>query len=462
VLGHVYSNNCLTALRSGPLIFPVSYNASGQVVQCKRLNGVVCGFKWNTLGQLVSVTTNGILAESYAYDPLGRRISTTAGGATIWHAYDGDRCSADTDASGNILRSYTWGLGIDNLLAITVYSAGATNSYYAVKDHLGSVHALVDESGAFAESYSYDAWGTVVIRNSAGTVVQASPLGNRFLFQGREFSSATQFYNFRTRWYAPELGRWLSPDPIGLEGGLNLYEFCANNPVNCIDPYGLDSVLGSALGGFAGDLYENGGMNALKGLYGVLRSPWDMLKGAYHGAAGLGSYIGKMSVDPSCTWGDTLDALGNLPSTLPAALDDWMNNPEAIGSTFGQVGLGLGAAKALSSLRGAKVGVQANRAAGLAAEARTASDLIAEGNTILGSHVGARTSEGLRVIDHLIQTPNGQILAIEIKSGGAVRNARQMLKDSLMATEGAVITGKNAPVALRGQQIVISTIERRY
>jgi hypothetical protein len=108
------------------------------------------------------------------------------------------------------------------------------------------------------------------------------------------------------------------------------------------------------------------------------------------------------------------------------------------------------------------VGVQANRAAGLAAEARTASDLIAEGNTILGSHVGARTSEGLRVIDHLIQTPNGQILAIEIKSGGAVRNARQMLKDSLMATEGAVITGKNAPVALRGQQIVISTIERRY
>ena len=125
-----------------------------------------------------------------------------------------------------------------------VLPPGATNSYYAIKDHLGSVHALVDASGSVVESYSYDAWGTTVIRNAGGAAIAASGFGNRFMFQGGDYSAATGLCQFRARWYAPELGRWLSPDPIGLEGGLNLYEFCANNPVNLRDPSGLFVVAG--------------------------------------------------------------------------------------------------------------------------------------------------------------------------------------------------------------------------
>ena len=45
----------------------------------------------------------------------------------------------------------------------------------------------------------------------------------RYRFQGREYSAATGLTNFRARWYDPETGRWLSKDPIGLAGGLNLY-----------------------------------------------------------------------------------------------------------------------------------------------------------------------------------------------------------------------------------------------
>jgi RHS repeat-associated protein len=63
--------------------------------------------------------------------------------------------------------------------------------------------------------------------------------GNRYMFQGREYSTVTGLYNFRARWYAPTIGRWLSKDPIGLEGGLNLYAFCGNNAVNFMDPMGL-------------------------------------------------------------------------------------------------------------------------------------------------------------------------------------------------------------------------------
>ena len=60
----------------------------------------------------------------------------------------------------------------------------------------------------------------------------------RYRFQGREWSAATGLVNFRARWYDPVAGRWLSKDPIGLSGGLNLYAFCGNDPVNCKDVMG--------------------------------------------------------------------------------------------------------------------------------------------------------------------------------------------------------------------------------
>lgn len=214
----------------------VRYDAAGNVTSFVGRADVALSLAWNSLGQLVSVSTNGAFAESYAYGPLGLRVSTTDGSGTVYHVYDGDHCAADLDASGDPLRSYTWGAGVDNLLAVTVYGGDATNTYYAVKDHLGSVHALVDASGVAAESYTYDAWGNIL---SHFRTLELPNFSCRYLFQGREYSKATGLYNFRARWYAPEIGRWLSPDPIGLEGGLNLYEFCGCDPMNFTDPSGL-------------------------------------------------------------------------------------------------------------------------------------------------------------------------------------------------------------------------------
>lgn len=80
----------------------------------------------------------------------------------------------------------------------------------------------------------------------------------------------------------------------------------------------------------------------------------------------------------------------------------------------------------------------------------------------LGSHVSARTSEGRRVIDRLIAPPPGDIVATEMKSGGAVRKEAQLAKDKAFATEGGVLVGKNAPLGLHGIENVIRTIVRRY
>ena len=127
--------------------------------------------------------------------------------------------------------------GIDNLLCFTDHAT--SNTYYAIKDHQNTVLAFVDDSGAVAESYEYDAWGDVSAFDASGAEIDDSNIGNRYLFQGREYDFATGLYYFRARWYDPQTGRWLSKDPVGISGGLNQYVFCGNNPVNFVDPLGL-------------------------------------------------------------------------------------------------------------------------------------------------------------------------------------------------------------------------------
>ena len=76
-------------------------------------------------------------------------------------------------------------------------------------------------------------------RRRALVVINAGELRSvRYRFHGRERSAATGLVNFRMRWYDPATGRWLSKDPIGLSGGLNLYAFCRNAPNMDNDPFG--------------------------------------------------------------------------------------------------------------------------------------------------------------------------------------------------------------------------------
>jgi RHS repeat-associated protein len=77
------------------------------------------------------------------------------------------------------------------------------------------------------------------VYDSNGQPLSESAVGNRYLWQGREYSFKTGLYFFRSRYYDPITGRWLSKDRIGIAGGLNQYVFCRNNPVNRRDPFGL-------------------------------------------------------------------------------------------------------------------------------------------------------------------------------------------------------------------------------
>jgi RHS repeat-associated protein len=218
---------------------------------------------------------------------------------------------------------------------------------------------------------------------------------------GRDLTG--QLY-MRNRFYDPHSGKFTQEDPIGIAGGLNVYGFGNSDPVNFSDPYGLSAE-----------------ESCPPCLIGLVWLGENMLT-----VAAVGTFAVELG----------------LPAGEPS--------PGAAISAIGQEARQL-----------ARAAITSRRVRGLAAEAQVAEDLVKEGNTILGSHVTVVTSLGRRVIDHLVRGPGGDIFAVEVKSGRAVRNASQVAKDAEMATEGAVVIGKNAPQEMQGAKATIPTVVRQ-
>lgn len=104
---------------------------------------------------------------------------------------------------------------------------------YFATDHLNSTRALTDAGGNVVETEQYDAFG-------GGAGSQLTHYG----YTGRERDADTGLYYYRARWYDPQLGRFISKDPIGFKGGdINLYAYVGNNPVTYTDPKGLELPL---------------------------------------------------------------------------------------------------------------------------------------------------------------------------------------------------------------------------
>jgi len=111
--------------------------------------------------------------------------------------------------------------------------------YYYHYDGLGSVTALSDSSGNIVEKYKYTVFGGPTILSPSDEPRATSDVNNPYMFTGRRYDKETGLYYYRFRYYKPEIGRFLNPDPIGYAGGLNLYTYVGNNPLNFVDPWGL-------------------------------------------------------------------------------------------------------------------------------------------------------------------------------------------------------------------------------
>jgi RHS repeat-associated protein len=106
-----------------------------------------------------------------------------------------------------------------------------------LKDYLDPA-AVIDTSAAVVERFGYDAFGPVRFMDAAFAPRSASALDWNFLFHAEFLDTDSGLYNYGFRYYHPELGRWLSRDPFGENGGLNLYGFVKNKPVMRFDVLG--------------------------------------------------------------------------------------------------------------------------------------------------------------------------------------------------------------------------------
>jgi RHS repeat-associated protein len=218
---------------------------------------------WDAENRLVSTTSlsNTPSASQYSlsftYDYMGRRIQkivspTNGTPYTNRFLYDGWNVVAILDGANNLLYSFMWGTdlsgsmqgagGVGGAISMTVYSGANAGTYFYCYDGNGNVVALVNAAnGTVAAQYEYGPFGEVI--RATGPMAKVNP----FLFQTDFYDWETGKYYVKYRYYDPNTGRFLNRDPEEEDGGLNLYGFVGNNPINLFDVDGC---------GWAVDAYD--------------------------------------------------------------------------------------------------------------------------------------------------------------------------------------------------------------
>ena len=185
---------------------------------------------------------------SYKYDANGLRYEKTVNGITTRQYLEGDKIIAEEilNASGSVAHTKYY-IYDQTGIAGMVYDG---ESYYFGKNIFGDVTTIYDCYGNWEAGYEYDLWGNITSGGSSGIAKE-----NPFRYRGYYYDSETGFYYLQSRYYDPEICRFINADNLellstlsGTPGQLNLYAYCNNNPVMYSDPSGCFPVLSLILG----------------------------------------------------------------------------------------------------------------------------------------------------------------------------------------------------------------------
>jgi RHS repeat-associated protein len=190
----------------------------------------------NSAGTCASPTAT---LATYAYDAQGRRKSKTVGATATVYVTDADnREVLEYNGSGGALNAwYAFGLGPDE--ALNRMNLAAASRQTLIPDIQGSILASLDSGGALAKT-AYQPYGENPGLSSGSYQYTARRFDPETAGSAHEPSG---IYYYRARMYSPTLGRFLQADPIGFQGGENLYAYVGNDPLNGIDPSGLVVVV---------------------------------------------------------------------------------------------------------------------------------------------------------------------------------------------------------------------------
>lgn len=278
VINYTYSGNKLTSYNGENCV----YDAIGNPTTYRNKTATWKGRQMQSF--------NGI---TFKYDGRGRRIDK----GDVTYYYDSiDRLIKTSD-------------GLEFFYDMTGLSSFKYNgaTYYYRKDMMGNIIAILDSSGEIVVEYSYDAWGNHKIKAYNQTVANANPFRYRSYF----YDTDTGLYYLKTRYYDPEVGRFLNMDAVDYAdpetlGGLNLYSYCNNNPVMYVDPTGHEFIsLLLIIAGIVGGGVVNGliaGANAAEG--------------ESFGSAFLGGFVNGVISGIGLAAGLAVASLGGMPAII--------------------------------------------------------------------------------------------------------------------------------------------------
>ncbi|MDA3798548.1 MAG: RHS repeat-associated core domain-containing protein [Kiritimatiellae bacterium] len=205
----------------------MNYDLDGNMIA----NGT-WSYSWNAENRMVAATnTADGTYVTYKYDYQGRMVKKVVGAEITLFCWQGNNIIAELTTNNSQLTTnlYTWANGE----TLTASLAGETVFY--CHDANKNITDLVDDSGDLVAHYEYSPFG-VITTDPTGSLYADNP----FRFSNEYFDDTTGLIEYKYRKYNPDLGKFLSRDPIEEQGGRNLYAICGNDLINYWDEWGLN------------------------------------------------------------------------------------------------------------------------------------------------------------------------------------------------------------------------------
>lgn len=226
--GHTYSYDVAGHLRStasvrmtgGPRPRPIPALSTGAT------------YDYDALGRLVAIHPSGALStvpeQHFVYRDGLNPVAWSRPSRTL-------RCR---DRSDTLFFAYASMPDTPDLAYVDECSDGSIDRIWRyIADERGSVRMVVNPGGGVEQEIVYDAWGNPTFdARGFGDAANVQPFG----YIGGIWDAQTSFWHLGARDYDPSIGRWTTRDPIGFDGGTNLYAYCMNDAINCWDPSGLE------------------------------------------------------------------------------------------------------------------------------------------------------------------------------------------------------------------------------
>ncbi len=205
---------------------------------------------WSQRGELKSVKKDNQEAFKYYYDANGIRNKKIVNGVETKFVVVGTKILKSIIKVGNEERTIKYKYVLDKLEGFVYTKDGISKKYRYERNIFGDITRIYNSEGSIEATYVYDAYGRVKVINSTGeedTNIEFIGNINPFRYRGYYFDIETGLYYLNSRYYDPELGRFISPDTLEYLSpnninGLNLYCYCNNNPINYADPDGYFAV----------------------------------------------------------------------------------------------------------------------------------------------------------------------------------------------------------------------------